>query len=94
VFDVRLDNIDTKLPAPDPAVVFELETVGFVEVFDQHTPRSKTESTPPDVMVPPVLALLLVMEVIVVVVTKSLLPFPIGASGSLVQDAKNRVIKI
>ena len=56
-----------KLPEPVPSEVFELSTVGFVEVLQQ-TPRAVTAAPPSLVILPPLVAVVEVRDEIAVVV--------------------------
>jgi hypothetical protein len=69
-----------KLPIPVPSVVLLLVVVAFGEVF-QHTPRTVTEAPPSLVMFPPLLAVVVVIEVIAVVVR-------VGTTGAAVLVVK------
>jgi hypothetical protein len=57
----------TKLPVPVPSDVLLFAIVGPVEILQQ-TPRTVTEAPPSLVMLPPLVAVVEVMEVIAVVV--------------------------
>jgi len=57
-----------KLPVPVPSVVLLLLVVGLADVL-QHTPLAVTEPPPSDVTLPPVKAVVVVMEDAAVVVT-------------------------
>ena len=55
-------------PVPEPSVVWLPEMIGLADV-DQHTPRAVTLSPPSDMTFPPVLAVVVVMELAAVVLT-------------------------
>jgi hypothetical protein len=63
----KLVKVEEKLPVPVPFVVLESPVVGEVEV-DQQTPLAVTGDPPSDDMLPPLEAVLDVIEVIPVVV--------------------------
>ena len=57
-----------KLPVPDPSLVLLPEMVGF-EVVVQHTPRAVTLAPPSELMFPPLVAVVWVIELGEVVVS-------------------------
>ena len=58
-----------KVPLPVPSVVFESEMVGLAVVLQQ-TPRAIMDAPPSEVIFPPLVAVVVEMELNAVVVTK------------------------
>ena len=67
VFAVKPVMLLVKLPVPEPFVVLLLLVVGFAEVL-QHTPRPETLAPPSLVIMPPLVAVVCVIEDTAVVV--------------------------
>ena len=68
VFSFKFVKVDVKLPVPVPLVVWGPLTVGLCEVL-QHTPRAVTVDPPSEVTLPPQVAVLTVILLILAVVT-------------------------
>jgi hypothetical protein len=66
VLAVNPDRLLEKLPVVVPSVVLKLAIVGLVAVF-QHIPLAVTEAPPLLVIFPPLVAVVVVMEVTAVV---------------------------
>ncbi len=69
VFDVNPVILLEKLPVPEPSVVLLSAVVGLVLVL-QHTPRAVIVVPPPEVMYPPLVAVVCVIVLIAEVVTE------------------------
>ena len=59
---------DVKLPVPPPLLVFVLKDIVSVGLVDQTTPRTVTGAPPSVVMLPPPVAVVLVIELMADVV--------------------------
>ena len=59
---------DVKLPVPPPLLVFVLKDIVGIELVDQTTPRIVTGAPPSIVMLPPPVAVVLVIELMADVV--------------------------
>ena len=62
----------TKVPVPEPSVVWLPEIVGFAEVL-QHIPRAVTELAPAEVTFPPEVAVVEAIALAAVVATAGML---------------------
>jgi hypothetical protein len=62
VFGVKPVRVELKLPNPDPSLVFVVKEIVGLVLVDHTTPRAVMGAHPSDVMFPPVVAVVVVME--------------------------------